>query len=80
MTLECAFCGEPAPSKKQWWNRDTGYGCCPRCFQAMVAKDGLQYALFTCGRPGLHHSVDEPLYEGPITNPDPESGFRAPNA
>lgn len=29
--LTCCCCGERAPAYGQWWNRDTGYGLCPRC-------------------------------------------------
>lgn len=29
--LECCVCGEYAGLYEQHWNRDTGYGCCPKC-------------------------------------------------
>jgi hypothetical protein len=53
----CAVCGEPAPTRKQWWNRDTGFGCCPRCFQRTVERFGMEEAVDLYGRPGVHHSI-----------------------
>ena len=29
--LVCCCCGEQAGKWQQWWNRDTGYGVCPKC-------------------------------------------------
>jgi hypothetical protein len=55
--LICACCGEPAPALKQWWNRDTGYGCCTRCFEEIRAEHGEAYAVECYGRPGTHHSI-----------------------
>lgn len=31
MTLTCCVCGDRAPAKKHWWNRDRGFGLCGRC-------------------------------------------------
>ncbi len=58
MILICACCAGHAPARRQWWNRDTGYGVCPRCFQAAVARDGEAEAIRTYGKPGVHHSVN----------------------
>lgn len=30
--LACCCCGE-ATRGRQWWNRDTGYGICPKCIE-----------------------------------------------
>lgn len=67
MILICACCGGEAPSRKQWFNQDTGYGICARCFTRDVEHeknvlgntDALKCALKCYGRPGVHHSVDE---------------------
>jgi hypothetical protein len=58
MNLQCACCGGEAPSRKQWWNRDTGYGVCPRCFETAVKRDGEEEAIKTYGYPGIHHSIN----------------------
>ena len=57
LRLQCCSCGEPAPAFKQWWNRDTGFGICAKCFLKWTARDGLEDALQCCGRPGVHHSL-----------------------
>lgn len=57
MILQCAVCGGPAPARHQWYNRDTGYGCCPACFEAAVKKDGIEEAIHCYGAPGIHHSI-----------------------
>ena len=41
--LTCACCGERARGR-QWWNRDTGYGVCSRCFRASFLRDGREEA------------------------------------
>ncbi len=66
MNLICACCGGIAPSKKQWWNRDTGCGVCANCFRSVIEHEfstfknaeAIDYALN--GKPGLHHSLDIP--------------------
>lgn len=55
--LICCCCGGVAPGR-QWWNRDTGYGICPRCFKLWVEKLGAEEAIRCCGQPGVHHSLD----------------------
>jgi len=60
MNLQCACCGGLAPSRAQWWNRDTGYGVCERCFKAAVERDGEAEAIRTYGHPGRHHSITKP--------------------
>ncbi len=54
-TLICACCGASAPGS-QWWNRDTGYGVCSRCFDTELARNGLDEAVRLYGHPGRHHS------------------------
>jgi hypothetical protein len=29
--LSCCVCGEVAPARRQWWNRDQGFGLCGAC-------------------------------------------------
>jgi hypothetical protein len=56
--LRCSCCGDTAPAHKQWANRDTGYGCCARCFtEIFVAKYGMEEAVWLHGKPGIHHSI-----------------------
>ena len=55
MNLICACCGEKAPAKKQWWNRDTGYGICPACFQRVSAREGREAALLEAVQPEVPH-------------------------
>lgn len=57
MILRCACCGGYAPSKRQWFNRDTGYGVCPRCFAEAVKREGEAVAVDHYGKPGIHHST-----------------------
>ena len=59
MTLRCACCGGNAPAKKQWWNRDTGYGVCARCFEWIAKREGQEQAESFYGKAGVHHSVEE---------------------
>jgi len=54
--LVCACCGNGTRGS-QWWNRDTGYGCCERCFLDAVAKQGREEAERLYGLAGIHHSV-----------------------
>lgn len=60
MNLICCSCGERAPARRQWWNRDTGYGICPSCFQTWVRKLGMEEAIRCCGVPGVHHTIQKP--------------------
>ncbi len=57
MHLICAECGEEAPAFHQWPNRDTGYGCCPRCFLRVEEREGRGDAIFLYGYPEIHHSL-----------------------
>lgn len=57
--LRCCSCGGSAPGR-QWHNRDTGYGICPRCFEAWIKKLGIEEAIHCCGMPGIHHSPKTP--------------------
>jgi hypothetical protein len=56
--LSCCCCGKAAPALKQWWNRDTGYGACPDCFNSMEKREGLEQAIENYGHKGIHHSIE----------------------
>lgn len=75
MNLTCACCGGSAPAKKQWWNRDTGYGCCPRCFQEHAVRDGIASAVNLYGEPGIHNSYERGDPES-VQQPTCLSGLR----
>lgn len=57
MNLICACCGGDAPAKHQWWNQDTGYGICPRCWLVVVEKEGEEQATRSYGKYGEHHNM-----------------------
>lgn len=56
----CCCCDEEAPGYRQWWNRDTGYGICQRCFEKSVDRFGMVESIDLYGEPGIHHSVPRP--------------------
>lgn len=57
--LRCAVCDEPAPARKQWWNRDTGFGVCARCFADVEKRCGEDEAKDLYGVRDLHHSLED---------------------
>lgn len=59
MILHCACCGSPAPSRKQWHNRDEGFGVCRKHFLDYARRHGLVEAIASYGKPGIHHSIEE---------------------
>lgn len=58
MNRQCACCGGEAPSLKQWFNQDTGYAVCPRCFCLVANKESWAQAVDYYGHPGVHHSLN----------------------
>lgn len=58
LRFTCAVCGEPAPAYRQWWNRDTGFGVCSRCYQVVCEKEGEPEAARLFGEAGVHHSIE----------------------
>lgn len=64
LAFDCACCGGYAPAYAQWWNRDEGYGCCPKCFRESVAEEGMDRAVECYGKPGIHHSINETVTDG----------------
>lgn len=56
MRLECCVCGNSAPAKKQWWNRDHGFGLCGRCAEMLQRRTDYDPDEFTSnyGHEGIH--------------------------
>jgi hypothetical protein len=52
----CCCCGEAAPAKEQWWNRDTGFGLCGKCAIMIKARQDYDPEEFTrtYGDEGTH--------------------------
>lgn len=85
--MQCASCGGEAKGK-QWWNRDKGYGVCPRCvFRQLMngttpeeiysnyGKEGRNYHLTSC----LTRTELNDLYFALIGyRPDEEEGMNYP--
>ena len=57
--LTCAVCGESTRGR-QWWNRDTGFGVCPKCIEWLRGRGEPEEALTDLyGKEGIHHSILE---------------------
>lgn len=55
--MTCACCGEYAGRFEQWWNRDNGYGICPRCAKQEFERD--HYEATECyGYPVINFTFD----------------------
>ncbi len=56
--LTCGCCGERAPSNKQHWNQDTGFGLCPRCVPHILnnPRAGIE-ELKGYGKPGVNYAT-----------------------
>lgn len=52
----CCICGSGTKGK-QWWNRDTGYGCCEQCIVEELARNSEELVTDYYGKPGVHHST-----------------------
>lgn len=48
--MTCCCCGRFAGRFHQWWNRDTGYGCCRPC----ALKYPNDHTEECIGREGIH--------------------------
>jgi hypothetical protein len=55
--LDCACCDQPAPSHKQWFNQDDGYGLCLSCAIYIEKKEGRNEVRQSFGVPGINHSL-----------------------
>lgn len=57
-TMDCACCGGGCRCR-QWYNRDTGYGICPRCGHESQVRDGEEVAIDYYGYEGIHWNINE---------------------
>jgi hypothetical protein len=56
--LNCCCCGERTLGR-QWWNRDTGFGLCPKCADR-ISKSEDQETMKSCyGEKGVHYYIEE---------------------
>lgn len=56
--LTCCCCGGELWGR-QWWNRDTGFGICPGCYQINGITDKTKYHK-SFGHRGIHWDCPEP--------------------
>lgn len=56
MVLVCCTCGDRAPAKRQWYNRDHGFGLCGRCATWLKTRRDYDPGEFqqTYGHEGIH--------------------------
>lgn len=56
MRLTCCVCGALAPARRQWWNRDHGFGLCGRCAAWLKTRKDYDPEEFTScyGHEGIH--------------------------
>jgi hypothetical protein len=59
-SLTCCCCYGPAQGR-QWHNRDTGFGLCPKCAAWIATKESPAQMLQSYGKPGYNY----------FTNPKP---------
>ena len=55
--LICCCCGETTKGR-QWFNRDTGYGLCPKCAIFIEQKDGIEEVTQLAGVKGIHYNLE----------------------
>jgi hypothetical protein len=57
--LTCCCCGEVTRGR-QWHNRDTGYGLCPKCADWIIGRDNMSPEEFTScyGVRGVHFDAE----------------------
>ena len=53
--LECSCCGTHTLGR-QWWNQDTGYGICTKCWRRFYKNEGT--SIF--GERGVHFAIKIP--------------------
>lgn len=56
--LTCCCCGADAPGR-QWYNRDAGYGLCPRCAKWIATRETPETMQNLYGTPGVHYFTEE---------------------
>jgi predicted amidophosphoribosyltransferase len=53
--LTCSCCGSDAGRWAQHWNRDTGYGICPKCVEWLRTRYEPDEMIRLYGTPGINH-------------------------
>lgn len=56
ITLTCHCCLAETRGR-QWWNRDTGFGTCPKCGEWLISRG--EDAEFLTGQRGTHWDIKE---------------------
>lgn len=58
--LTCCVCGNRAPARKQWWNRDRGFGLCGSCATHLQTRRDYNAEEFHSyyGDKGIHWIPD----------------------
>lgn len=83
--LTCCVCGAGAGKFEQHWNRDTGYGICPRCVAEEAGKSTPEELASRYGKPGVNYEQPQVQHFGRMytvlaTFPDSDAGTKAANA
>jgi hypothetical protein len=56
ISLTCCCCGDNTKGR-QWNNRDTGYGICPKCVTWIAGRETAEEMQKLYGTAGFHHSL-----------------------
>lgn len=62
--LMCCICGANAGRWEQHWNRDTGWGICPRCAANEAEANGPEPMERLYGKPGINYEAPSTSKEG----------------
>lgn len=54
--LTCCCCGQVTRGR-QWWNRDTGYGVCPKCADFIAERETPEEMASAYGERGVHYAI-----------------------
>ena len=83
--MTCCVCGNAAGRWRQHWNRDAGYGICPRCVAEEAGRLSPEQLSENYGKPGVNY--DQPVvrhynrrYRCLAVFPNTEAGARDANA
>ena len=57
-SLTCCCCGAETRGR-QWYNRDTGYGLCPKCAQWIATRKTLEEMQENFGEAEVHYFTKE---------------------
>lgn len=55
--LTCCCCGASTKGR-QWWNRDTGFGLCPKCADWIAGRETPEDMERSYGVKGIHYAVE----------------------